>query len=172
MTQRYDRYVPAIQAFGARSVLLHSAIARRLGLPATELNCFRLASRPGGVTATELARETGLTLPAMTAVVDRLEQVGYISRERDRNDRRRVIIRAEPAAMRRVDTQYARHSGRVAAMLDGFTDEQFEFLLRYLQEAEQLALDGTMSAPPSRGRAGVETSTVAAAPRRRKRAPL
>jgi DNA-binding MarR family transcriptional regulator len=35
---------------------------------------------------------TGLTTGAITGVIDRLEQAGFVRRERDPNDRRRIII--------------------------------------------------------------------------------
>ncbi len=44
------------------------------------------------MTAGELARATGLTTASITGVVDRLEEAGYVRRERDGRDRRRVVI--------------------------------------------------------------------------------
>jgi DNA-binding MarR family transcriptional regulator len=45
------------------------------------------------MTAGELARETGLTTASITGVTDRLEEAGFVRRERDPADRRRVVIR-------------------------------------------------------------------------------
>jgi DNA-binding transcriptional ArsR family regulator len=45
------------------------------------------------LTAGELARATGLTTASITGVADRLEEAGYVRRERDPADRRRVVIR-------------------------------------------------------------------------------
>ena len=49
------------------------------------------------MTAGELAERTGLTTGAVTGVVDRLEEAGFVRREDDPGDRRRVILRAVPA---------------------------------------------------------------------------
>lgn len=40
----------------------------------------------------ELARATGLTTASITGVIDRLERAGFVHRERDASDRRRVVM--------------------------------------------------------------------------------
>jgi DNA-binding MarR family transcriptional regulator len=73
--------------------LLGQAAADRIGLNATDLNCLNILSFSGEMTAGELARATGLTTASITGVADRLEEAGYVRRERDAKDRRRVVIR-------------------------------------------------------------------------------
>jgi DNA-binding MarR family transcriptional regulator len=73
--------------------LLGQAAADRIGLNATDLNCLNILSFSGELTAGELARATGLTTASITGVADRLEEAGYVRRERDPRDRRRVVIR-------------------------------------------------------------------------------
>jgi DNA-binding transcriptional ArsR family regulator len=73
--------------------LMGQAAADRIGLNATDLNCLNILSFSGEMTAGELARATGLTTASITGVVDRLEQAGYVRRDRDARDRRRVVIR-------------------------------------------------------------------------------
>jgi DNA-binding transcriptional ArsR family regulator len=73
--------------------LLGQAAADRIGLNATDLNCLNILSFSGEMTAGELARATGLTTASITGVADRLEDAGYVRRERDLKDRRRVVIR-------------------------------------------------------------------------------
>jgi DNA-binding MarR family transcriptional regulator len=45
------------------------------------------------VTGVQLANLTGLSSGAITGVIDRLEKRGYVTRERDNEDRRLVFIR-------------------------------------------------------------------------------
>src|SRR6185436_997645 len=101
--RKHDGRAAAIQRIGelgreesARSVMFLQAVAGRLGLSATELKCLDLALRAGPgepLTAGRLAVLTGLTTGAVTGVVDRLEEGGFVRRERDPGDRRRVIVR-------------------------------------------------------------------------------
>jgi DNA-binding MarR family transcriptional regulator len=73
--------------------LLGQAAADRIGLNATDLNCLNILSFSGEMTAGELARATGLSTASITGVADRLEEAGYVRRERSSKDRRRVVIR-------------------------------------------------------------------------------
>ena len=72
--------------------LIGQAAAERIGINATDLNCLNILSLAGTLTAGQLAHATGLTTASITGVVDRLEQAGYVRRERDTSDRRRVVI--------------------------------------------------------------------------------
>jgi DNA-binding MarR family transcriptional regulator len=75
-------------------VVFHQAVAERLGLTATDLKCLDLLDRMGPLTAGRLAEVVGLTGGAVTGIIDRLEAGGFVQRERDPTDRRRVIIKA------------------------------------------------------------------------------
>src|ERR1700761_8769333 len=86
-------FAGAIRKTGSLMQLMGAAAADRIGLNATDLNCLNILSFSGQMTAGELARATGLTTASITGVADRLEEAGYVRRERDPRDRRRVVIR-------------------------------------------------------------------------------
>lgn len=77
----------------SRLIMFHHAIGERMGLSATEHKAADILRRFGPMTAGELADQTGLTTGAVTGLVDRLERNGYVKREHDKSDRRRVIIK-------------------------------------------------------------------------------
>jgi DNA-binding MarR family transcriptional regulator len=81
-----------IRRTGALMQLMGQAAADRIGINATDLNCLNILSFSGRMTAGELARATGLTTASITGVIDRLEEAGYVTRERDPHDRRRVVV--------------------------------------------------------------------------------
>jgi DNA-binding transcriptional ArsR family regulator len=72
--------------------LLGQLAAERIGVNATDLNCLNIVALGGPLTAGDLARATGLTTASITGVIDRLEQGGFVRRERDEADRRRVMV--------------------------------------------------------------------------------
>src|SRR5262252_5263992 len=82
----------AIRRTGSLMQLMGQAAADRIGINATDLNCLNILSFSGQMTAGELARATGLTTASITGVIDRLEDAGFVSRERDPRDRRRVVV--------------------------------------------------------------------------------
>src|SRR5207237_4132367 len=74
------------------SMLNHQVVAR-LGLNDVDLNCLDLIARYGPLSPSALARRAGLHPATMTGILDRLEQGGWIARERDPSDRRAVVVR-------------------------------------------------------------------------------
>ncbi|HWH26684.1 MAG TPA: MarR family transcriptional regulator [Pseudolysinimonas sp.] len=115
--------------FMARAVLFQDAVARAGGINSTDMQAVSLLMREGPATPGELAERTGLTSGgAITAVIDRLERAGYVRRERDSGDRRRVIVTAIPEiVMQRVGPIYGRIGAQWAEYLRTLSDEQIAF---------------------------------------------
>jgi DNA-binding MarR family transcriptional regulator len=71
-------------------------IARLLGLNRTDLRCLDTLLQNGPSAPSRLAAELGLTTGSVTAMLDRMEKAGYISRTPDPADRRKLIVQATP----------------------------------------------------------------------------
>lgn len=132
-----------MREFMARAVLFQEAVARSGGLNGSDLQAVGLLLSEGPATPGELAARTGLTAGgAVTAMIDRLERAGFVTRTRDESDRRRVIVSAVPeAVMDRVGHIYERVSVRWTEYLDTLTDEQIEFANELLDRAARLNKD-------------------------------
>src|ERR1700675_1180324 len=76
----------------AATVMLHTAIAERSGLTATDTKTIDTLIRLGPVTAGELAGYTGLATASVTSLIDRLGKKGLGRPGRDSRGRRRVIL--------------------------------------------------------------------------------
>jgi DNA-binding MarR family transcriptional regulator len=63
-----------------------------VGLHATDFGALCLLLLHGPASAGRLAELTGLTTGAVTGVIDRLERAGFVRRESDAGDRRKVIV--------------------------------------------------------------------------------
>ena len=85
-----------MRRISAQSVMFSQAVAERLDLNPTDLECLGIIGETGALTAGQLAELTGLTTGAITGVIDRLERAGYVRREQDASDRRRVIVQPVP----------------------------------------------------------------------------
>src|SRR5580693_5223327 len=92
-----SEFLLVLRRAGSVMQLLGAASAERIGINVTDLNCLNILALTGSMTAGELARETGLTTASITGVLDRLEEAGFVRRERDPGDRRRVIVRLDAA---------------------------------------------------------------------------
>src|SRR4029077_2451814 len=89
-------FLLAMRRNGSIMQLLGQVSAERIGINVTDLNCLNIVALAGPMTAGELARATGLTTASITGVLDRLEDGGFVRRERDPKDRRRVILNLNP----------------------------------------------------------------------------
>lgn len=81
-----------------RPVLLRLARELRketeqLGITARQATFLWLVKRSPGLSLAELAAEEGISPPAMSGHVDRLEKAGLLARERSTDDRRRVGLK-------------------------------------------------------------------------------
>ena len=115
--------------FMAQAVLFQDAVARVGGLNSTDMQVVSVLISQGPATPGELAERTGLTSGgAITAVIDRLEKAGYVTRQRDESDRRRVIVTAVfEKVMAEVGPIYGRITATWNEYLDTLTDEQIAF---------------------------------------------
>lgn len=84
-----------LKTFAARVILHGLRASDALSLVPTDLVCMCLLQLNGSVTPGWLAEMTGLTTGAVTGMIDRLERAGYVRREPDPEDRRRVIVRPD-----------------------------------------------------------------------------
>ena len=109
--------------------LYTDAAAARLGMNRTDLDCLSIVGLAGMVTAGELADITGLTTGAVTGVIDRLVAAGYVVREADPADRRRVIVRGVPEIGRVTGELFEPMHQALAQLYGRYSDEELAVLL-------------------------------------------
>ena len=114
------------RSLGNSSSMLLAACADRLGLHSTDWGCVLLLDEalPEPLTAGQLADLTGLTTGAVTGVVDRLEGAGFVRRERDPVDRRRVIVRLVPESMARIGPMFDGLIADMRALHGDYSDDE------------------------------------------------
>jgi DNA-binding MarR family transcriptional regulator len=77
---------------------------------------------------TELAELEGLAQPTMTLLVQRLEQRGWVKRERDADDGRVVVISVTEAGRTTLEDFRSRVGAALRAHMDAMSDEQIAAL--------------------------------------------
>ena len=91
------------------------------------------------MTAGELAKATGLTTASITGVADRLEEAGYVRRERDPHDRRRVVIRLVlDRALRDVAPVFLPLVQGWQGMVDRYTDDELRLIVDFYGQMEEV----------------------------------
>lgn len=131
----------AMRRSGTQSSLFGNAIAGRLGLSSSDFECLDIVNLEGAVTPGRLAEATGLTTGAITGVIDRLEAAGFVRREADAHDRRRVLVRPIADANRVIGAYYQSLQQKLFALLDDLDTADLARLLALYDEVNTVFAD-------------------------------
>src|SRR5690349_7506783 len=93
-----DQLGDEVRAYQETVDAFDEAVAAHLGVNRTDLRCLDVLLRLGSAAPGRLGAALGLTTGSVTAMLDRLERLGYLTREPDPSDRRKVVVRATPVA--------------------------------------------------------------------------
>jgi DNA-binding MarR family transcriptional regulator len=130
----------AAQTSTTDGILFHQAVADRVGLHVTDLRCLNLLTQSGPLTAGELGQQLGLgTTGAVTRMVDRLERAGYVRRQPDPRDRRRVIIQPLLERLVAIAPHYQGMATAWNDLLATYSDEQLALFLDLFDRLHQMS---------------------------------
>jgi DNA-binding MarR family transcriptional regulator len=123
--------LPEALADELRPVLLRLARELRketeqLGVTARQATLLWLVKRSPGLSLAELAAEEGISPPALSGHVDRLERAGLIERLRSTEDRRRVGLRLTEEGQRLLRRVRARRTTWLAQHLKALDPQELE----------------------------------------------
>lgn len=113
-------------------VLFHQALADALGVGVTEHKVLDMLAHDGPLTPGALARRSGLSNAAVTKVVDRLRDAGYVSRMPSTRDGRSVEVVLTDAYRAAAGRPAAGVAARVARLNEGFTREELAVVQQWL----------------------------------------
>lgn len=129
----------AMRDASAKGVLYSQAVAERLGLNSTDLECLDFIALRGPLTAGELAEAASLTTGAITGVIDRLERAGFARRQRDPQDRRKVMVGLLPAVERRILPLYKPMERAALSTLSNYSEKELALLLDFVERTTAAA---------------------------------
>ncbi|MEC0173533.1 MarR family transcriptional regulator [Paenibacillus favisporus] len=130
-TSPEERLASQMRKLGTRTVLYQQHVASSLGLSNTDLKSVDILWETGPITAGELSKITGLSTGTVTALIDRLEKAGYVRREQDPSDRRRVMIVPDYFARDEVRETFKPLHDSVVRLGSSYTAEQIELLIDF-----------------------------------------
>jgi len=164
----------AVRRMGAQSVVTSQIVADRFGLHTTDLEVLDHIYLDRDLMPTDLARRTGLSPGSVTAVLDRLVLAGYIERQPDADDRRRVRVRVVPKAIAPVKATYAPIQRRMERLWSTYSLDELRIIRDFLTRSTDLAVASAAaiqrqprtkaSVPGQRRRRGPRPLVEAAAP--------
>ncbi|GAA1149825.1 MarR family transcriptional regulator [Streptomyces hebeiensis] len=142
MSDNREELVHLLRAVTVAFGLRQSEFAAAHGMHPTDVRaliCLLDTARAGEpATAGLLGARIALNSAGTTAVIDRLERLGYVARVRDADDRRRVLLRVTPEAMRLGRGFFGPLLDRLTEQLSDFDAAERAVIRRFLTGARDV----------------------------------
>ncbi|MEV0387941.1 MarR family transcriptional regulator [Nonomuraea sp. NPDC050643] len=123
--------------------MLNRQVGVQLALKDIDMDCLDHISRHGPLSPSNLARQAGLHPATLTGILDRLEQAGWIARERDPADRRAVTVRALPDRGGEIYRLFAGMNSAVDSICAEYDEQQLKLLADFLRRTTDAGLVAT-----------------------------
>lgn len=138
MSQRtHDELIEAFdretRRMGSMATLLNHAVADAIGIHQTDHECLDLLDWAEPLTAGEIASHLGLSSGAVTGLIDRLENDGWVERRRDPADRRRVYVHLLHDRGAELWPLYQPLAGEIDGYRDALGDAELAEVVRFLE---------------------------------------
>ncbi len=122
------RALIAVAEYGAHLTMFRNAMSEWAGLNITDMECLRLLFQKGIATPSELARFTGLTSGATTAMLDRLEKAGLIERRPNPDDRRGTLIAPTKSSNEKVASWFQAARKAQDELISSYSEGELEII--------------------------------------------
>ncbi len=123
----------AMREVGAISTLFGAAVAKKIGVLPADLESLDILLTRGPLSAGELAMASGLTTGAVTGLIDRLADKGFVRRIHDPVDRRKVIVEVVPEAVAVIFPHYAGMRDGLITVCKRYSTEQLAMMHEFLE---------------------------------------
>ncbi|GAA1155446.1 MarR family transcriptional regulator [Kribbella jejuensis] len=122
--------------FIAEAVLYNHAVSAKVGLGGSDSQFMTLLQTYGPLTPRQLAEHTGLTSGTITGVIDRLEAHGFVTRQPDPRDRRKVVVTPSLEKIQeKLVPLYAEQGERMHQLLASRSVEELRVISEFLKDS-------------------------------------
>lgn len=127
----------SLRATNRAAAEVDRALAEHLSMRPIEYDAFDhiMSSDRDPIGPVELASRLGISAGSATELVDRLERRGHVHRKRGIADRRRVLVTADPGAIRRVLDDLNPLFTALDEIAESYKPEEQVVIQRFLRQA-------------------------------------
>lgn len=143
-----------------QAIDLHSRqLTRQHGITTPQLIILRQIEGEEAITVSQLAREVSLKQATVTDILNRLERKGLVHRQKDTDDRRRVLVKETDAGKKLLEAAPSPLQDTFLEKFENLEDWQQHMILASLELMSTLMANDEISAAPILS-TGVLTETV------------
>ena len=139
LKDRLTRVDNAVREMAAQTVVTSQIVAGHFELHTTDLRVLDIIYIRGQITAGDLAKATGLTSGSVTALIDRLSNAGYVERQDDQTDRRKVWVRSRNDAIEPIKEFFQPSQIRMFDLWSKFKAAELDVIADFLERTTLLA---------------------------------
>jgi len=147
MAKGPEELTDSLQHFGLERDRMRAAVARHAGISCTDLDALEHLEADGPLTQRELGDRLSLTSGAITMLVDRLEQAGWVARRKHPTDRRYLLIELTPAALEAIPEGLAQYHSAMASLARRVPLEHRPIVTNFLRDAADAAARAATEMP-------------------------
>ena len=127
-TELKKRALAAVRDYGVNLTLFRNAASESAGVNVTDMECLRLLFLKGTASPSELARHTGLSSGATTAMLDRLEKAGMIERKPNPDDRRGTLIAPAKSSGEKAASWFESARAAQDKLISSYSESELEII--------------------------------------------
>jgi DNA-binding MarR family transcriptional regulator len=137
--------VHRLRALTVELHLLGVEFGRGQGLHPTDIRAliYLVDAARGGRQATPswLGQQLHLNSASVTALIDRMEKAGHVRRQRDSQDRRRVLLEVTPEAVELGWSFFGPVIANALAAIDAYSPQEMETVVKFLTDMQRAVED-------------------------------
>lgn len=123
----------AAREYHIQLTLYRNVIFEKLGVNGTDMECLGYLLSKRTSTPTELAKYTGLSSGAATAMLDRLEKGRFIERQPNPDDRRGTLIVLAKSGAERVAPWYAPVGKAQEQLISNYSEDELQLIAGFFE---------------------------------------
>jgi DNA-binding MarR family transcriptional regulator len=127
-----------LNSYNAISKSINPANLYKIELTSSQIKVLATFTERECYSMTELSQMLSVTLPTMTAMIDRLIQSGLVKRERDERDRRVVLVRLTGDGKKVISNLMEIRKQEIEKVLRTLEHEEVEVFLGSIESVAQL----------------------------------
>lgn len=122
----------ALRDLRVELAVLNHRVGNQVELKDLDFDCLDVIARDGPISPSALADRVGVHLATMTGILNRLEEGGWITRDRSASDRRAVVVASVPARQRQLFEAFGPMNTRMGRIWDDYADDELDLIADFL----------------------------------------